>query len=69
MKLGEGAGRIVYIRAVPAAELPPAARAQIGAQPVYAIHDAEGSRLALVVDRAVAFAVARQNDLTPVSVH
>lgn len=61
--------RIVYIRSVDKAELPAEAREQVGAQPIYAIHDANGARLALVADRDLAFVVARSNELTPVSVH
>ena len=36
---------------------------------LYAIGSETGERLALVRDRDLAFVVARQNDLTPVSVH
>jgi len=36
---------------------------------IYAVHRADGERLALVRDRALAFVLARQNDLAPVSVH
>lgn len=61
--------RIVYIRAVPVAELPEPARAQAPGESVYAIHDADGNRLALVADRDLAFVVARQHEMTPVSVH
>ncbi|PJA60546.1 MAG: DUF1150 domain-containing protein, partial [Rhodobacterales bacterium CG_4_9_14_3_um_filter_71_31] len=45
------------------------ARAQVGDAALYAIHDASGARLALVGDRDLAFVVARQNEMTPVSVH
>ncbi|MBK1698805.1 DUF1150 family protein [Rhodovibrio salinarum] len=38
-------------------------------QDVYAIHAADGTQMALVSDRDVAFAAARQHDLEPVSVH
>ena len=62
--------RIVYVRPVELSELPPEIRAQvIGDKPLYAIHDENGERLALVKDRALAFAVARTNDFEPVSVH
>jgi hypothetical protein len=61
--------RIVYIREVGADALPAEARARIGDAPIYGIHDAGGNRLALVADRALAFAVARQHDMTPVSAH
>jgi hypothetical protein len=66
---GPEAERIVYIRSVPTADLPEAARAQVPGDAVYAIHDSEGNRLAVVADRKLAFAVARQNEMTPVSVH
>ena len=36
---------------------------------LYAVHDAEGNRLALTPDRRIAFALARRNDMVPVSVH
>jgi hypothetical protein len=61
--------RIVYIREVGVDALPAEARARIGDSPIYGIHDAGGNRLALVADRALAFAVARQHDMTPVSAH
>ena len=35
----------------------------------HAVHDAEGAQLALVADRKMAFRLARQNDMAPVSVH
>ena len=36
---------------------------------VYAIHAADGTALAIVKDRDVAFAAVRQHELEPVSVH
>ena len=64
------AERIVYVRPVPVAELPAEVREQAaGMEEIYAVHDADGQRLALVKDRALAFVLARQNDLAPVSVH
>ncbi len=35
----------------------------------YAIHAADGTEIALLPDREVAFATVRQHDLEPVSVH
>jgi hypothetical protein len=67
--LSGGDERIVYIRTVNPDELPADARSQIGDTPVYAIHNAAGARLALVADRDLAFVVARQQEMTPVSVH
>ena len=66
----EDAERIVYIRPVAVAELPAEVREQAaGMDEIYALHDADGQRLALVKDRTLAFILARQNDLAPVSVH
>lgn len=62
--------RIVYVRPVKWSELPPEIQAQVGGDtPLYAICDESGERLALVKNRALAFAVARTNDFAPVSVH
>lgn len=61
---------IVYVRAVPVSDLPEEVReAAGGATALYAVHSAQGERLALVKDRDLAFLLARQNDLAPVSVH
>jgi len=70
--LPESEDRIVYVRPVKVAELPDEIRAQaeaVGAKKLYAVHNAEGERLALVRDRNLAFALARQNDLAPVNAH
>ncbi|SIS84864.1 DUF1150 family protein [Phaeovulum vinaykumarii] len=62
--------RIVYVRPVEVDGLPSELRAQAGGlRRIYALHDAEGTRLALVRDRRTAFVLARQNDLAPVNVH
>lgn len=61
---------IVYIRQVPVAALPDAIRAQLpGVEQVWGVHSPDGACLALARDRTMAFVVARQNDLTPVSAH
>lgn len=68
--LPEGDRQIVYIRPVMVADLPDALRDQIGAvETVYSVHRPDGARVALVGDRDLAFALARQHDLAPVSVH
>lgn len=65
-----GDDKIVYVRPVAAADLPEELRAQIGSvELLYAVHDANGARLALVMDRDLAFMLARQHDLAPVNVH
>ena len=55
---------------VPVADLPEPLRVQAaGLEVIYAVHRPDGERLALVRDRALAFALARQNDLAPVNAH
>ena len=62
--------RLVYVRPVEVAELPEDVQAETaGSKRIYAVHSADGVRLALVRDRSLAFALARQNDFAPVSVH
>jgi hypothetical protein len=62
--------RIVYILPVAVADLPDDIREQAdGAETVYSVHRPTGERLALVRDRNMAFALARQNDLAPVNAH
>lgn len=65
-----GAASTVYVRQVATNTLPQDIQEQLdGVESLYAVHDAEGARLALVRDRKLAFSLARQNELTPVSVH
>ena len=67
----EVSGRpIVYIREIAVADLPPEVREQAqGREKLYAIGSEDGQQLALVDDRKLAFVVARQHDMEPVSVH
>ncbi|WP_375263053.1 DUF1150 family protein [Palleronia sp.] len=61
---------IVYVRPVAINDLPEEIQEQAqGLNELYAVHNGEGERLALVRDRKLAFVVARQNDMAPVSVH
>ncbi|MCC6304930.1 MAG: DUF1150 family protein [Rhodobacteraceae bacterium] len=62
--------RIVYVRPVAVSDLPEEVRRQVsGIATLYAVHSADGERLALVRDRALAFILARQNDMSPVNAH
>ncbi|MBP6678796.1 MAG: DUF1150 domain-containing protein [Paracoccus sp.] len=66
----EGSGNTVYIRRVALDTLPDEIRQQVpDVDALYAVHGIDGERLALVKDRDLAFVLARQNELTPVSVH
>jgi len=58
---------IVYVREVAADDLPDELKGTPAR--LFALHDAEGNRLALTPDRRMAFALAKRNDLTPLSVH
>ena len=58
---------IVYVREVTPDELPDQLKGTSAR--LYAVHDAAGNRLAMTKDRDIAFALARRNDLFPVSVH
>lgn len=66
----EGEDRIVYVRSVKAEDLPNDIRERVGPfDTLYAVHNIDGERLALVRDRRLAFVLARQHDLSPVTVH
>jgi len=71
-----GAPNLVYVRPVRAADilagLPPHAHAQVDVLPeqtLYALHSADGVRLAVLADRDSAYAAAFAHELAPVSVH
>jgi hypothetical protein len=36
---------------------------------LYAVHKADGERVAVVENRALAYSLARDNDLTPMTLH
>ena len=62
--------RMVYVREVSVADLPADMQEQVeGVETLYAVHGADGERLAVVKERNLAFALARQNDYAPVTVH
>ena len=68
--LPDAGARTVYVRAVAVADLPEEVQQEAeGRDVIYALHRANGERLALVADRRMAFALAVQNDLAPVAVH
>lgn len=69
-----GAPTMVYIREVDADELiaagilPPGFQHPEGHK-LYAVHAANGDRMAVLDDREMAFDAARQHKMVPVSVH
>ena len=71
-----GGPHLVYVREVSGAEViasaPPEVVRDSGVEPsqtLYAVHRANGERLAVLADRASAFAAALAHELAPVSVH
>ncbi len=58
---------IVYVREVAPEDLPNELRGTEAK--LYALHDAEGNQLAVTPDRRIAFALAKRNDMRPLSVH
>ncbi len=72
-----GGKSLVYIRPVIAADVMTDLQDEDGDMDVeipeetvlYALHAADGARIALMGNREMAFAAARQNEMTPLSVH
>jgi hypothetical protein len=61
---------MVYVRPVLVIDLPDDLRDQVeGLDIIYSVHRANGDRVALVANRQLAFALAKQNDMAAVSVH
>ncbi len=53
-----GVGQVAYVKNV-----------EVKGEAAFAVHGADGQPLVVAADRAVAFAMTRQNDLEPLSVH
>lgn len=73
---GLGAPDLVYVRQISAADVladvrsDETLRLEIDPdQTLYAVHSADGERLAVMMDRETAFAAAVAHELAPVSVH
>lgn len=72
-----GGRKLVYIRAVVARDVQDDLVDDDGDRladvpadaTLYSVHSADGERIALVGDRDLAFAAARQHEMNPVSVH
>lgn len=72
---GLGAPDLVYVRAIRASDVMEDAHIEAPdveidpEQILYAVHGADGERLAVMLDRETAFAAAAAHELEPVSVH
>lgn len=65
-----GQDRVVYVKPVAVADLPTEVQDKAeGLDQMFSVHDAEGTQLALVADRKLAFVLARQHNYTPHPVH
>ncbi|MEJ8563037.1 DUF1150 family protein [Yoonia sp. GPGPB17] len=61
---------IVYVKPILATDLPDEMRAKVGdLEELFSVHNADGEQLALVADRKLAFHLARENNMEPVTVH
>ena len=61
---------VVYVKSVAVDSLPSEVRDKVqGIDTLFAVHASDGTQLALVADRQMAFVLARQNDKVPVTVH
>lgn len=64
------ADRLVYVKPIAVADLPPEVRHAAGdLDQLYAVHNSDGAQLALVADRKLAFHLAREHQMTPLTVH
>jgi hypothetical protein len=73
---GLGAPDLVYVREISAADVLADVKIEEAKglmidpdQTLYAVHSADGERLAVMLDRETAFAAAVAHELAPVSVH
>ena len=63
-------GQMVYVKPVSVDDLPQEVQDQAdGLETLFAVHNSEGQQLALVADRNLAFMLARQHDMVPVTLH
>jgi hypothetical protein len=70
LNITDGTGQNVYVRPVPVHKLPEKLRAQAdGRDTIYSLNGEDGSRIAWVISRELAFSVAREHDLVPVQLH
>ncbi|MGZ9811500.1 DUF1150 family protein [Pseudoroseicyclus sp. H15] len=61
---------VVYVKPVAVSDLPEEVQAQAeGRETLFAVHNAEGRQLALVIDQKLAFDLAREHDMVPVTIH
>ena len=61
---------IVYVKPILVTDLPEDMRDTVGdLEELFAVHNAAGEQLAVVANRKLAFHLARENHMQPVTVH
>ena len=61
---------LVYIKTVEVSDLPLNLQQEVEpGKRLYSLHRPDGERMAIVQDRKLAFMLAREHDLTPLTVH
>ena len=61
---------LVYIKTVEASDLPINLQQKVEpGKTLYSLHRSDGERMAIVGDRKLAYMLAREHDLTPLTVH
>jgi len=69
-KLTDLGRNIVYVKQIEASDLPADLRAEAGdLETLFSVHNADGEQLALVANRSLAFHLARENRMVPVTLH
>lgn len=69
-KFAEMGRNIVYVKEIETSALPEELRAEAGdLEKLFSVHDSNGAQLALVANRSLAFHLAREHKMMPVTVH
>lgn len=69
-ELDKNDDRIVYVKQVAVADLPDEVQEKAGdLETLFSVHKSNGEQLALVAGRELAFSLAREHDMDPVTVH
>ncbi|MEL6641813.1 MAG: DUF1150 family protein [Pseudomonadota bacterium] len=69
-KFAELGSNIVYVKEIETTDLPADLQAEAGdLETIFSVHNADGEQLALVANRSLAFHLAREHKMVPVTVH
>ena len=69
-KFADFGRNIVYVKEIETTDLPQDLQAEAGdLETVFSVHNADGEQLALVANRSLAFHLAREHKMVPVTVH